>query len=104
MTTLTIRVANSVHGPLLPAEALSLLFGVAIDEIRAHMELSAKGLTSMPPDWVRSGRRRAREAQAHNGYDDMVSVMQYWARKDFDADLVIENFDPSSAGGADECR
>ena len=88
MNILTIRMRQSAeHGPLLPAEALSLLMGVSAEEVRA---LGVQG-GAMPPQWAQAGRRRTREAQAHTGTNDLVSVLRYWAERDHGAQLRIEH-------------
>ena len=90
--TMTVRITVSPeHGDLVPAEAMSLLLGVSAEEIRAYMTVSGTGLTtvSLPPEWLRSGLRRSKEAQAH-GHTDMVGVMTYWAKRDHGAELVVE--------------
>jgi hypothetical protein len=97
--TLTIRVRVSPSlGPLLPAEAMSLLMGVPVEEMRAHGRSVSNGVMTLPPEWVRAGRQRAREAQAHTGIDDMVSCLQYWALKDHSARLEIV-YEDLPAGG-----
>ena len=88
MTTMTIRVLVSPElGEMLPIEAMSLLLGVPAEEIRVRKLFN--GTTALPPEWLKSGRRRSKEAQEH-GHTDMVGAMSYWARKDHGADLVIE--------------
>ncbi|WP_406816191.1 hypothetical protein [Mycobacterium sp. M23085] len=85
---LTIKVVNGE--PLIDATALSLLFGVGEELVTA---LSARdttnGYTTFPPEWIRNGRRRAREAFAHTKSNDMVSSLTYWARKDRGAELQL---------------
>lgn len=84
---MTIRVPlDPEHGPLLSPEAMSLLLGVTADKIRA---LPGTDIMMLPAEWMKSGRRRAKEARAH-GHDDMVGAMTYWAEKDHGASLVIE--------------
>lgn len=91
MTTMTIRVLVSPeHGEMLPVEAMSLLLGVPAEEIRVRKIVN--GRTALPPEWLKSGRRRSKEAQAH-GHTDMVGAMSYWAKMDHGADLVIEHGD-----------
>lgn len=67
--------------------------GVPVGEIRDHMADQNDGQIFLRPQWVQDGRRRAREAQAHAGCDDIVGVMRYWAKKDLGVDLLIEYFD-----------
>jgi hypothetical protein len=48
------------------------------------------GHAPIPIEWIRSGRRRAKEAASRTGSNDMVSVLEYWAaRKDRGANLEI---------------
>jgi hypothetical protein len=68
---------------------MSLLMGVPAEEIRAHGRSAGNGVMAPPPNWVSAGRRRAKEAQAHTGSDDMVSGLKYWAQKDHGARLKI---------------
>lgn len=100
MKTLTIRVAGSLDDPQLPAEALSLLLGVPVDDLRAHALVSGTGVMTLPPQWLRAGRQRASEARAHTGSSDMVSGLQYWAEKDHGARLEIIYVDLPSGGAA----
>ncbi|MCU1697351.1 MAG: hypothetical protein JWR34_3414 [Mycobacterium sp.] len=97
-TTMTIRVAGSLDDPQLPAEAMSLLLGVSVDEIRAHGRENGTGVTAMPHRWMRAGRQRAFEAQAHTGCTDMVSGLRYWAKKDHGAHLEIDYVDLPGGG------
>ncbi|OBB07093.1 hypothetical protein A5668_01385 [Mycolicibacterium fortuitum] len=94
MNTMTIRVPlHPEHGPLLPAEAMSLLMGVPVEEIRAHSGgEQGTGVMTLPQEWVKAGRRRAKEAHAH-GHGGMVEAMTYWAARDHGACLEIEYTD-----------
>lgn len=61
MRTMTIVIpVSSGLGPLIPSEAMSLLLGVPIEEVHAHIK-GEHGLTNMqlPNNWVRQGRFRA---------------------------------------------
>lgn len=92
MTTTTIRVLICPErGPVLPVEGMALLLGVPAEDVRAHAATNGTDLTTMslPSEWVQSGRRRTKEAQAH-GHDDMLSGLRYWANRDHGAELVIE--------------
>lgn len=92
MSTLTIvfRVSPQ-HGSLVPAEAMSLLLGVPVEEVHAHIKCE-RGFTNLPlpNNWVRQGRRRASEAHASTDKDDVVSVLRYWAEKEHGAELEIK--------------
>src|SRR4051812_29575182 len=63
-------------------EAWSLLFGVSVEEIRAH-----EGRIS--GEWTKAGRRRIREAQAALGGGDMIAILEYWAAKDYAAEIRL---------------
>jgi hypothetical protein len=67
-------------------EGVSLLLGVPVADLEVN---PLTGKSNVPKDWVQRGRRRAREAMAHTGGDDMVSVMEYWAAKEHDARLEL---------------
>lgn len=86
--TMTVHVLVSPeHGEMLPVEGMSLLLGVSAEQIRVRKAFN--GTMGLPPEWLKSGRRRSKEAQAH-GHTDTVGAMTYWAKKDPGADLVIE--------------
>jgi hypothetical protein len=69
-----------------------------VDEVHAHMQASDTGVITLPLEWLKAGRRRAREAQAHTGCNNMVAVMEYWAGEDHGARLDLVYVDPF--GGA----
>lgn len=97
---MTIRVVVSPEdGELLHAEAMALLLGVPVDQIRVHRTFNGTDIMTLPPEWMRSGRSRSNEAQAH-GRTDMVGAMTYWSKKNHSSDLVIEYTDVP-AGGAE---
>jgi hypothetical protein len=85
--TITIRIVNVDTEPMLDAQAMSLLFGVRLEEITA-MPI-ADGAMRIPDEWVRRSRRRYKEAMAANGSDFILDVLQHWAWKDHDADLKV---------------
>lgn len=88
--TLVMRVSPGL-GALVPAEEVSLLLGVPIEEVHARTR-GEHGLANMqlPNKWVRQGRRRASEARASTGKDDVVSVLRYWAEQEHGAELEIQ--------------
>jgi hypothetical protein len=63
--------------------------GVPVEDIRSHGHSEGTGVLTLPPEWIRAGRQRAKEAQAHTGSDAMVSGLEYWAMKDHGARLEI---------------
>ncbi|MCV7091767.1 hypothetical protein [Mycobacterium interjectum] len=86
--TLTVKVINGE--PMLDATAMSLLLGVDEQLIAALPRRDfANGYTPIPQEWIRNGKRRAKEAAAHTGSNDMVSSLTYWAAKDRGAELQI---------------
>lgn len=93
MSTITIVVRVSPrHGSLMPAEAMSLLLGVPVEEVHAHIMGEHGGLTNLrlPNKWVGQGRRRTSEARASTGKEDVVSILRYWAEKEHGAELEIK--------------
>lgn len=76
--------------PMLSADAMSLLFGVTPEAITEH---STDPMTVFPAEWIKAGRRRTREAQAATGKDDILAVLAYWARKDRDMVITVEDGD-----------
>lgn len=81
---LTVKVIDGE--PMIDKTGMSLLFGVAEELVTA---LTANGPAPIPDEWIRNGKRRAKEAAAHTGSNDMVSSLTYWARKDRGAELRI---------------
>jgi hypothetical protein len=89
---LTLVVTDD-GGVQLDAAAMSLLTGCPADEIG---RLSTQG-----DKWMRRGRQRSNEAQAHTNSTAMLDGLRYWAHKDHGADLVVtyvrEDGSPASA-------
>ena len=85
--TVTVHIRNHHGENLLDMTAMALLFGVTVAEINALP--SADGALTLPAKWLRQGRRRANEAKAHTGSDELFDALRYWARKDHGADLVV---------------
>ncbi|MEZ0385239.1 hypothetical protein [Mycobacterium sp. pW045] len=67
-------------------EGVSLLLGVPVADLEVN---PLTGKSNIPEDWILRGRRRAKEAMAHTGSDDMVSALEYWALKEHDARLEL---------------
>lgn len=67
--------------PLLDAAAMQLMCGHDIRELDTGAQI--------PAEWVRDMKRRHREAAAHTGTTDLVEFLEYWARKEHGAELVI---------------
>ncbi|BDB44554.1 MULTISPECIES: hypothetical protein [Mycobacterium] len=85
--TITIRVREIDGEPVLDAAAVELLFGVEQAAFTALPLID--GRVRLPREWVRRGKRRAREAMAHTGSDTMTDCLRYWARKDHNAELQV---------------
>lgn len=52
-------------------------------------ELGTDGTAQFPAEWLRDMKRRHREAAAHTGTTDLVEFLEYWARKDHNAELLV---------------
>ncbi|ORM29237.1 hypothetical protein [Williamsia sp. 1135] len=81
-----IRLTSTVDGePFLSTDALSLLLGVdeglIAERFKQTDPSTSAGVMLLPEAWMKQGRRRAREAMAHTGSNDMLSALRYWARK-----------------------
>jgi hypothetical protein len=76
-------VLTELHNgePMVSADGMALLFGVSVDKVRGIGG-------AIPPLWIKAGRRRAREAMAATGRDDMCSALAYWARMDLGVEAV----------------
>lgn len=86
-----IELIRDVDGePMLSSDALSLLFGVGADLIKAcSLKRTRDGYTSFPEAWLKAGRRRAKEAAAATGENDLFTILSYWAKRDRDAVIVL---------------
>jgi hypothetical protein len=74
-------LAHQVEGrDMWTSHGLALLTGHPADELEARFD-PAVGLDSLPPDWMRDGQRRSREAQAHTDSINPLWAFQYWAGK-----------------------
>lgn len=67
---------------------------VPAETIAAHLNAAltdARGLTAatMPPEWLRAGRRRTSEAAAATGSRELFDVLAYWAQRDLGAEIVF---------------
>ncbi|MDQ1305870.1 MAG: hypothetical protein QG671_1702 [Actinomycetota bacterium] len=70
--------------PKFDAAGGALLFGVTVDQIKAA---AAAGPT--PAEWIKAMRRRANEAFAATGGEDLLDILEYWARVEHQAELVL---------------
>ena len=84
MTTYTVTV-KGLDGPdpKFDAAGSALLFGVTVEQITAI----APG--PIPAEWFQAMRRRANEAFAATGGEDLLDILEHWARKDHNAELVL---------------
>jgi hypothetical protein len=72
-------LAHQVEGAdMWTSHGLALLTGHPADEIEARFD-PAVGLASLPPDLMRDGQRRSREAQAHTDSTHALWAFHYWA-------------------------
>jgi hypothetical protein len=85
-----IVLTELVNGePMVSADGMALLFGISVELVRAHSAKASYGdRTPIPEAWIKSGGRRAREAMATTGRDDMCAALAYWARRDLGVDAV----------------
>jgi hypothetical protein len=87
----TIRVALAEDGGM-DAAAMALFIGVDAAAVRALPVIddgSTFGDVQLPAEWFTSGQRRSREAQAHTNSDSTIDVLNYWARRDHDAEVEV---------------
>lgn len=84
---ITVTLRHVEAEPMLDAHAMSLLFGVDVTAVRALP--FTNGASPIPREWVKRGRRRAREAMAHTGSSAMLDALEYWAHKDHGAALEV---------------
>lgn len=68
--------------PVISAKGLALLLGVPEDQVRALAATHGTDVAHIPAEWVKAGRRRAKEYQAATGRDDMLGALEYWAEKE----------------------
>ncbi|MEM6109215.1 hypothetical protein AAHS21_23710 [Mycobacterium sp. 050272] len=72
----------------LTALALSLIYGVPVDEVdQKYVEWESRGGLAAS-DWGPQGARRTREAAARVNSYDAVDVLRYWADKELGADVL----------------
>lgn len=72
-------VGGNLH---LCRNGMSLLYGVAVSEITAGMDI--------PQSWAQAAARRINEAGAHGGCEGLSAVLAYWAGIEYpDAELVV---------------
>lgn len=85
MTTYTVTITGlDGDDPKFDANGAALLFGVPVEQIKAA---AAEGPT--PAEWIKAMRRRANEAFAATGGEDLLDILEYWARVEHQAELVL---------------
>jgi hypothetical protein len=82
--SLVVKVVDGE--PMIDTTAMSLLFGIPETAIAAHF--NGNTLT-LPAEWVRAGKRRAKEASARTGSDGLLPTLAYWAAEGYGATLEI---------------
>ena len=76
------------EGPSWSPEAVSLMTGASPDEIRAA---GVSSIEALPVEWLKAGRRRSAEARAVTGTNDALTALRYWAAKEFNRELIMED-------------
>lgn len=91
MTTAPIELTRSVNGePMMSATAISLLFGVDSGVVEQYMRTNIIGCAlRFPPEWIKAGKRRGKEAAAATGSNDVFDILAYWAQRDLGAEIVF---------------
>ena len=85
--TYTVCVKTIDGEQMLDPQGMALLFGVEADAVRAMPVKN--GAMAIPREWIKRGRRRAKEVLAHTGSDAMLDSLHYWAAKDYGATLKV---------------
>lgn len=91
VTITPIELTRTVNGePMMSATAIGLLFGIDADTVEHHMKTHiVKGALRFPPEWVKAGKRRSKEAAAATGSNDVFDILAYWAKRDLGAEIVF---------------
>jgi hypothetical protein len=91
MTTTPIELTRTIDGePMMSATAMGLLFGIDTDTVEQYMRTNiVGGALRFPPEWIKAGRRRSKEAAAATGSNDVFDILAYWARRDLGAEIVF---------------
>ena len=72
---ITVRILVLDGEPLIDNQCRSLLLGVEVEALRGLPV--EKGSSSVPREWVKLGRRHAREAQSHTGSNAMIDSLRF---------------------------
>lgn len=99
MTTTPIELTRTFDGePMMSATAVGLLFGLDSGTVEQYMTANIiGGALRFPPEWIKAGKRRSKEAAAATGSNDVFDILAYWAKRDLGADIVF-----SDDSGADQ--
>jgi hypothetical protein len=98
MPTKRIELTGAIDGePMLSVDALSLLFGndadTISDQMTNHLATNGTGPVQFPPEWIKAGKRRSKEAAAAIGSNDVFDILDHWARRDLGATVVFQDSD-----------
>lgn len=90
--TVLMRV-NDNNQQTVTVDGLALWLGISVEEVHARWgaETDHLGtdLSKFPPDWIQIGHRRAREAAAAIGENDLTRILCYWANQNTDGAEVL---------------
>lgn len=88
-----IELTRNVNGePMMSAAAISLLFGIDADTVEKYMTANIiGGALRFPPEWIKAGKRRSKEAAAATGSNDMFDILAYYARRGLGAEIVCSD-------------
>ncbi|OBI28187.1 hypothetical protein [Mycolicibacter sinensis] len=91
MTTTPIELTRTINGePMMSATAMGLLFAIDASTVEQYMKTNiVGGALRFPPEWIRAGKRRSKEAAAATGSNDVFDILAYWARRDLGAEVVF---------------
>lgn len=67
--------------PMLTPLGVAVLFGVTEEQVR-ELGNGAGASAVLPSAWIRQGKRRSKEYQAHTGRDDMRGALHWWADRE----------------------
>ncbi|WP_205874444.1 hypothetical protein [Mycobacterium camsae] len=84
---MTITIREIAGQQMIDSRGTALLYGVDPCAIEALPIVA--GAMRIPHMWIKRGRRRAREAMAATGSESYVDCLQYWARRDYNAELEL---------------
>jgi hypothetical protein len=89
--TLVVHLTRRDNDITLPSELLAILLGVPLEECQ-HLEpqsITYGSYDAFPSKLAKDGKRRAREAYAHTGDENVWSAIGYWAAKEYGLTVKI---------------